>query len=523
MNVHLAKIIMYYEVHRMYREGHSISQISNYLVLNWRTVAKYLAMSEQEYEDFLSRQENRKKVLAPYEKFIKERLEQYPETSAAQMHDWLKEFYPDFPKASQKTIFNFVHWVRDKHNIPRIKPQRDYNPVEELPYGKQAQVDFGQYNMRSSTGKRVKVYFFTLVLSRSRYKFIWFIDRNFTSELAIKAHELAFEYIKGIPDEIVYDQDKVFIVSENGGDIILTDAFKAYTREKSFALHFCRKADPESKGKVENVVKYVKQNFLYNRAYYNVDTLNDEVLGWMGRTANLLPHAFTRKAPDIEWRIEQDFLKPHVAFVPKASPLASLYTVRKDNSISYKGNLYSLPLGSYKGRSSYVALRVDNDALIILDENGQQELCRHKLALEKGQKVLNNDHKRDKSSAINEMIEDISNQMPEPEKARDWLNRLKADKPRYVRDQLMIIKEAIGAIDPALAAKVLRYCMDNNITRAIDFKAIAAHYMQQQETKPGTGAKVVALNPLNGRIPQEAYRQPDKSSIDDYQSIINNK
>lgn len=76
---------MYYEVHRMYREGHLISQISNYLVLNWRTVSKYLAMSEQEYEDFLSRQENRKRVLDPYGKFIKARLEQYPETSAAQM------------------------------------------------------------------------------------------------------------------------------------------------------------------------------------------------------------------------------------------------------------------------------------------------------------------------------------------------------------------------------------------------------------------------------------------------------
>lgn len=111
----------------------------------------------------------------------------------------------------------------------------------------------------------------------------------------------------GIPDEIVYDQDKVFITRENGGDIILTDAFKAYTRGQSFTLHFCRKADPESKGKVENVVKYVKQNFLYNRTYYNIETLNDEVLGWMGRTANLLPHAFTQKVPHAEWIIEQGF------------------------------------------------------------------------------------------------------------------------------------------------------------------------------------------------------------------------
>ena len=96
--------------------------------------------------------------------------------------------------------------------------------VDELPYGKQAQVDFGEYNMRSPSGTRAKVFFFTMILSRARFKYVWFTDRYFTSELAIIAHEKAFEYIESVPDEIVYDQDKVFIVSENGGDIILTAA-----------------------------------------------------------------------------------------------------------------------------------------------------------------------------------------------------------------------------------------------------------------------------------------------------------
>lgn len=57
-----------------------------------------------------------------------------------------------------------------------------------------------------------------------------------------------------MPDEIVYDQDKVFIVNKNGGYIILKDAFKAYTRERYFTLHFCKKADPESKGYVKFIL-----------------------------------------------------------------------------------------------------------------------------------------------------------------------------------------------------------------------------------------------------------------------------
>jgi len=88
MNVYLAKFIMYYEVHRMHLEGHSMLQISDHLVLNRRTVFRYLSMSEQEYESFLIKQSDRKKILLPYENFIKDRLEHYQETPAAQMHDW---------------------------------------------------------------------------------------------------------------------------------------------------------------------------------------------------------------------------------------------------------------------------------------------------------------------------------------------------------------------------------------------------------------------------------------------------
>lgn len=42
---------------------------------------------------------------------------------------------------------------------------------------------------------------------------------------------------------------------------------------------FYRKADSESKGKVENVVEYVKKNFLQYRAYWYIGTLNAESPG----------------------------------------------------------------------------------------------------------------------------------------------------------------------------------------------------------------------------------------------------
>jgi hypothetical protein len=515
MNIYHAKILMYHQIRQLDRDGYCVLKISEMLEVNRRTVKKYLAMSEQEYEAFLISQSNRKKELLPYERFVFERLHLYGDTSAAQMHDWLKEHHADFPKVNPKTVFNFVHWVRSKYNLPVIQASRQYEVVEELPYGKQAQVDFGEYIMRSSAHKNVRVFFFVMMLSRSRQKFIWFSNRYFTSEMAILAHEMAFEYFQGVPEEIVYDQDKVFIVSENKGDIILTQSFRAYVREKSFKLHFCRKSDPESKGKVENVVKYVKINFLYNRTYYNLDTVNDEVLAWMGRTANASVHGSIKKEPYSEWITEKPFLTPHKPYAVKIPALT--YTVKKDNTISWKGNLYSLPVGTYLGRGTLVAIRQEQDALIIFDQQGTHELCRHEVAVGKGGKVINTDHKRDKSILIEEMMLKVANRFENITAAKDWLCLIRVSKSRYIRDQLLLICQAIENKPAELVNKAMVFCHQNNILSAVDFKAIVDQELKQSQAK--RPEKIILLNPLSG-IQNKNLKEPDKSSIQDYQELL---
>ena len=518
MNVYLNKFMVYFEIHRLYREGFSTRQISEELVLNRRTVSRYLSMSEPEFEQMMIDQSERDKVLTPYESFVKSRLEKFRDTPAAQMHDWLKEHFKDLPKVSQKTVFNFVSWVRRKHNLPFIKIPREYEMVEELPYGKQAQVDFGEYNMRNTSGNRVKVFFFILTLSRSRFKYLWFTDGYFTSLLAVEAHEKAFAYIGGVPMEIVYDQDKVFMVSENGGDLILTDTFRAYMREQSFSLYFCRKADPESKGKVENVVRYVKRNFLYNRTFHNIETLNDQAMGWLGRTANVLPHGVTKKEPYSELIIEKPYLTPYKPCSPRPA-VPDLYAVRKDNSIPYKGNFYSLPLGTYKGKGSQVALYVDAGELVISQPEDKTEICRHTIPAGTGQKVKKTDHSRDKSGSIDERIAKAARLFTREEMALSWMELLRKEKPRYIRDQLDMIQKAIEGVDPQKVELTLKYCLEKSIRRASDFKAI----LDLQDKGPKQEAGIVALNPLSGKMPENALVQPEKSNIGEYEDIVNKK
>src|SRR5690606_3965292 len=192
---------------------------------------------------------------------------------------------------------------------------------------------------------------------------------------------------------------------------------------------------------VENVIKYVKQNFLYNRTFHNEETLNDEAIAWLGRTANAMPHSFTKKVPLEEWLIEKVKLKTYTP--EKIVMPATSYNVRKDNTITWKGNLYSVPFGTYRGRGSSVLTRAEEDVLVIVQPGTLQEICRHVIPTETGQKILKSDHKRDKTLKVEEMMLNVANQFLDPVTAKDWLNGIYQLRPRYMRDQLQVIQEVV--------------------------------------------------------------------------------
>ncbi len=216
------------------------------------------------------------------------------------------------PEVHSKTVYNFVQSIREKHGIKKEteKLPRQYEKLAETEYGHQAQVDFGEYMMQTKESARKKVYFFDMVLCGAGRSMLYFQTHPFTAETAIVAHEKAFSYFEGQPKEIIYDQDRVFITDENMGDILLTKEFRSYHNQMDFKVTFCRKSDPESKGKIENVVKYVKYNFLRGRTFTGEEELNKSAISWLGRTANSKEHAGTKKIPMQEWQIEKQYLLP---------------------------------------------------------------------------------------------------------------------------------------------------------------------------------------------------------------------
>jgi len=202
-------------------------------------------------------------------------------------------------------------------------------------------------------------------------------------------------------------------------------------------------------------------------------------------------------------------------------PKRVTHTVRKDNTICWKSNYYSLPLGTYKGAGSVVVVNVKDDDLTVCDPEGIK-ICRHLVCNGKGQTIKKTDHARDKKAAINQMIDQLCLLLDNPLQGRQFLNAIREARPRYIRDQILILKYTIEKYGHLVVEQALDYCCKNRIASATDFKAVAEQYARPVDAHLEP-AKILKMNPLNGSLPAAALVQPAQSSIADYQSIIQNK
>ena len=110
------------------------------------------------------------------------------------------------------------------------------------------------------------------------------------------------------------------------------------------------RADPESKGMIENVVKYIKGNFADSRVFNDIEDWNDRALQWLQRTGNQQVHQTTKKRPAEVFLLEKQHLQPVSSLLSYESTNNQSITrsVSKDNTIRYKSNRYSVPLGTYQ-------------------------------------------------------------------------------------------------------------------------------------------------------------------------------
>ena len=475
---------MYIEVSQLKQQGFKVAAIARKLDISRNTVYKYLEMDLGEAAEWLNSIRTRSKKLDPYRDRIVSWLREHPDLSSAQIEDWLKEHDPTI-NIGGSTVRCYVSELRDFYHIPKELRYRLYEAVEELPMGQQVQVDWGEITVKTLEKKEVKLYFIAFVLSHSRYKYVEWLSRPFTTRDTIQCHERAFNYFGGMPEEIVYDQDHLISVSENAGDIILTGEFQTYKQERGFRLYLCRKSDPESKGQIENVVKFVKGNFGKHRVFTGIDEWNEKCLAWLERTGNYNVHNTTKKRPVEVHAVEKQHLRPVSSLLSFESNLGSSIsaTVYKDNVIKYKSNRYSVPLGTYRPKGeNKVYIDILEEELIIRATLQGDVLAKHRISPGKGGLIKSRNHSRDRSKGIQAFKETVARQFKNQEKADSFINKVAAKYPRYIRDQLQVMQHTITNYRLVIE-EALEVCIKDQLWSANDFRDIAIHLDRVEKSK----------------------------------------
>lgn len=122
----------------------------------------------------------------------------------------------------------------------------------------------------------------------------------------IGCHERAFQFFGSVTETILYDNMRTVVKhSYEKGENKWNDKFLRFAKHYGFNPLRCRPYHPQTKGKVENGVKYLRMNFSTRiKVVTGLADLNTQVRLWLDTTCNVRVHRTTRKVPLSEHKLE---------------------------------------------------------------------------------------------------------------------------------------------------------------------------------------------------------------------------
>lgn len=352
-------------------EGLSAGQISRELGLSRKTVRKWMSAESRGGRST----PRRASLLDPFKNDIKALLARHDHT-AVQI----------FRKLQTRGYKGGYSLVRDHVRLLRPPAKEAYLTLKFDP-GECAQVDFGECG-RIRLGNTIrKFHVFVMTLCWSRFTYVE-IAMGQAAEHFLQGHRNAFEYFNAVPRKMMVDNCKTAILEHPPvGTPVPNPRYADLARFHGFEIKACRPRRGNEKGRVENGVKYFKNNFLRGYEPVSLASLKADVREWLENTANVRVHATTRQRPIDMFEKERKSLLP-----PPATPYdcSTPKPVNSDNKfrVSFDGNRYSVPFRHASARG--LTLRALPDRLTIW--RGTEMLAEHQRTYERGLDIEKPEH-----------------------------------------------------------------------------------------------------------------------------------
>ncbi len=237
----------------------------------------------------------------------------------------------------------------------------------ETTFGEQAQMDWGFARYFDERTKRMKLVGCLVVVSgASRKRFIEFFSNCRQENLFIGIIH-AFQYFGGIFETILTDGMKSIFDKRRGKIIIYNSHYERFMAELGFSTRLCKIKTPQTKGKSERLVDYVKNNFFPGRTFQNLVDLNVQASKWSERV-NSKVHGTTGLIPNEEHIKELKHLRP---LPPDEILNQYLWPYRKvslDGMVSYEGCSFGI---IYSCKEKRVRIRRFGSQIRIIDSFGE--------------------------------------------------------------------------------------------------------------------------------------------------------
>ena len=342
----------------LYSQGLSISEISRRTGYARETVRKYL--NKKTAPEAQKRQPKPSK-LDPYKPYIQEKINEGHYT-AARLFREIKEMGYD---GEMTIVKDFVRKIRPKQGVPAVLRY-------ETKPGIQAQVDWGEVGKVEVDGKIKKLFCFSMVLGYSRMRYVEFTLSIDTPTL-IQCHLNSFTYFCGCTQEILYDNMKQVVIKRalKSSDSVWNSQFEDFFKYYGFIPRLCRPYRPQTKGKIESTIGFIKRDLVLGVKSNSLENLNCQAMEWLKRV-NSSVHGTTHEIP-LE-RFKEENLIPLDKVPPYRIVKIETRKVSKDCYVSYLGKKYSIP---YKFAGRTVELHIfDGKIQVYIDK---ESICEHEV------------------------------------------------------------------------------------------------------------------------------------------------
>ena len=244
-----------------------------------------------------------------------------------------------------------------KHLIPAKRRSVDSQGNRGRRYttepGETFQMDWGFTRVLNPNGDAFQVACFAMICHHCGQRYVEFFPTARQENLFIGMIH-AFQYM-GVPRFVLTDNMKSVVIRRDmEGHPVWQKDYEAFMKTVGFETKLCKPRHPFTKGKVERLIRFVKENFLADRIFGNITDLNWQALEWCGRQ-NGIYHKDTDGVPQ---QIHRTLCGDHLMELPKTDAVKYyLCPERKisfDGFVNYEGRRFGVPY-SYPGATARVS------------------------------------------------------------------------------------------------------------------------------------------------------------------------